>query len=187
MCALLGYLSEAEAINLTNKSKDEVDDLMAKQDEKDAQEAKDKEFNDASSKMNQIGNVSRQHSAAEDEDYLQTVFTQYATQGTDKRGKKTGVDVLTKEKAFDACQDIIMKWNDLPEQNAKKYLDQRYDKTWKKFDVNNQGFIDVTEAFQFVRQLMGTFTTLTSEVEQSAAQVDSNDAQTNELMSSLGL
>jgi hypothetical protein len=34
----------------------------------------DKEFNDANSKMNQIGNQSRLHSAAEDEDYLKTIF-----------------------------------------------------------------------------------------------------------------
>ena len=32
--------------------KDEVDDLLAKQDEKDAKEVADKEFNDANSKVN---------------------------------------------------------------------------------------------------------------------------------------
>ena len=57
--------------------------------------------------------------------------------------------------------DIIMKWNDLPEANAKKYLETKFDSTWEKVDVNGQGFIDVTEAFQFERQLMGTFTSLT--------------------------
>ena len=53
-----------------------------------------------------------------------------------------------------------MKWNDLPEPNAKKYLDDKFDKNWEKFDVLKQGFIDETEAFQFARQLMGTFTSL---------------------------
>ena len=53
---------------------DEVDDLLMKQDEKDAKEVSDKEFNDANSKVNQIGLVSRQHSAAEDEDYMNNVF-----------------------------------------------------------------------------------------------------------------
>ena len=28
------------------------------------------------------------------------------------------------------------KWNDLPEQNASKYLSDKFDKSWKKFDVN---------------------------------------------------
>ena len=33
--------------------------------------------------------------------------------------------------------DIIMKWNDLPEANAKKYLETKFDSTWEKTDVNN--------------------------------------------------
>ena len=61
--------------------------------------------------------------------------------------------------------DIIMKWNDLPEQNAQKYLNEKFDKTFKKFDVNGQGFIDTTEAYQFERQLMGTFSSLTDGID----------------------
>ena len=91
---------------------------------------------------------------------MNNVFNQYSVPGKDKRGHPTGVDLLTKDKAFEAAQDIIMKWNDLPQPNAKKYLDDKFDKNWEKFDVNHAGFIDTTEAFQFVRQLMGTFTSL---------------------------
>ena len=115
---------------------DEVDELLEKQDQKDAQEVAQKEFNDANSKMNQIGNTSRMHSAAEDEDYMKTVFDQYQIPGKDKHGNPSGIDILTKEKAYQASVDIIMKWNDLPEQNANKYLSDKFDKTWKKFDVN---------------------------------------------------
>lgn len=64
--------------------------------------------------MNQIGNVSRNHSQAEDDDYMKSVFDQYSVAGKDKRGQPTGVDVLTKDKAWSASEDIIMKWNDLP-------------------------------------------------------------------------
>ena len=149
LVAILALIGAAEGVYLRHKAyaSDEVDDLLAKQDEKDAQEVAQKEFNDAGSKMNQIGNVSRQHSAAEDEDYMKTVFDSYSVAGKDKRGNPTGVDILTKDKAFEASQDIIMKWNDLPQQNAKKYLDDKFDKTWSKFDVNSQGYIDTTEAF----------------------------------------
>lgn len=86
--------------------------------------------------MNQIGAVSKQHQAAEDEDYLKTVFDQYSMAGKDRNGDSTGVDILTKEKMYAASMDIIMKWNDLPEQNTRKYLEQKFDKTWAKFDVN---------------------------------------------------
>ena len=35
--------------------------------------------------------------------------------GKDSKGNPSGVDILTKEKAYEASLDIIMKWNDLPE------------------------------------------------------------------------
>ena len=72
---------------------------MAKQDQKDENDVTQKEFNDANSKMNQIGQNSRAHAAAEDEDYMKSVFDQYATPAKDKRGKDTGVDIITKDKA----------------------------------------------------------------------------------------
>ena len=126
--------------------------------------------------MNQIGNTSRMHQAAEDEDYMQSVFDQYQIPGKDKHGQPSGQDILVKEKAYDASMDIIMKWNDLPEQNARKYLNEKFDKTWKKFDVNIQGFIDTTEAYQFERQLMGTFTSLTDGMDTAAlGQVATSD------------
>ena len=78
-----------------------------------------------------------------------------------------------------------MKWNDLPQQNAKKYLDDRFDKTWAKFDVNKAGMIDTTEAFQFVRQLMGTFTSLTNEME--AEGVTEKDMEAAADFSGLGI
>ena len=66
---VLGLLGFAEAYRL--KLDDEVDDLLAKQDEKDAREVADKEFMDANSKMNQISNISKQHTNAEDDDFMQ--------------------------------------------------------------------------------------------------------------------
>ena len=130
---------------------------MEKQDAKDEQESAEKEFNDAGSKMNQIGANSKKHCGAEDDDYMQGVFEFYATDGKDKRGNPNGAKLLTKANALEASQDIIMKWNNLPEVNAKAYLDARFDKTWDKFDVLNKGIIDVSEATQFERSLMGTF------------------------------
>ena len=46
------------------------------------------------------------------------------------------MDILTKENAMQASKEIIMKWNDLPEQNAAKYLSDKFDAVWKKTDVN---------------------------------------------------
>tara|TARA_B110000285_G_C14746992_1_gene433423 strand:+ start:280 stop:441 length:162 start_codon:yes stop_codon:yes gene_type:complete len=53
---------------------------------------------------------------------MTSVFEGYAKPGTDKKGNPNGYDVLTKDSAWSASADIIEKWNDLPEANAKKYL-----------------------------------------------------------------
>ena len=71
-------LVNAHKINQRTLNRDEVDDLLLKQDQKDAKEVADKEFNDANSKMNQIGTVSKQHTTAEDDDYMKSVFDSYA-------------------------------------------------------------------------------------------------------------
>ena len=149
--ALIGLVTYTEAHKLRQGVADEVDDLLQKQDDKDAKEVADKEFSDANSKVNQIGQISRTHNAAEDEDFMKSIFDQYSQPGKDKRGNPSGIDMLTKEKAFEAAEEVIMKWNDLPQPNAKKYLDDKFDKNWTKFDVNNLGYIDATEAFQFTR------------------------------------
>ena len=40
------------------------------------------------------------HSAAEDEDYMKTVFEQYQIAGKDKYGSPSGIDILPKDKAY---------------------------------------------------------------------------------------
>ena len=40
------------------------------------------------------------HSAAEDEDYMKSVFEQYQIAGKDKHGSPSGIDILTKDKAY---------------------------------------------------------------------------------------
>ena len=72
--ALLGVLSQTEAHKLQQRTSDEVDDLLNKQDEQDAKEVADKEFNDANSKVNKIGQISRSHNTAEDEDFMKSIF-----------------------------------------------------------------------------------------------------------------
>ena len=110
---------------------------MEKQDAKDDNESAEKEFNDAGSKMNQIGAMSKKHSEAEDDDFMQGVFEQYSTDGRDKRGNENGTKFMTKASTRDASHDIIKQWNNLPEVSTEKYLNAKFDKTWDKFDVNN--------------------------------------------------
>ena len=39
---------------------------------------------------------------------------------------------VASDKAQEASMDIIMKWNDLPEANAKKYLETKFDSADRK-------------------------------------------------------
>ena len=88
-------LAGSSAHRLVASTRDEVDELLEKQDQKDAQEVAQKEFNDANSKMNQIGNVSRMHSSAEDEDYMKQVFDQYKIPGKDYTSLPVKYDYVT--------------------------------------------------------------------------------------------
>ena len=114
--AIASLLGQINSIKL--KISDEVDDIIERNDQNEQQESLKKEFDNAGSKMNQIGNVSKQHSTAEDEDYMKSVFDKYSKVGKDKRGNPNGMDILTKEGAREASLEIIMKWNELPEQNV---------------------------------------------------------------------
>ena len=53
--------------------------------------------------------------------------------------------------------------------------------------MNQQGFIDTTEAFQFERQLMGTFSSITDGIDQSQLDQVSNNIATDDLLNGLKL
>lgn len=53
--------------------------------------------------------------------------------------------------------------------------------------MNQQGFIDTTEAFQFERQLMGTFSSITDGIDQSQLDQVSNNMATDDLLNGLKL
>ena len=66
-----------------------------------------KEFNDAGSKMNQIGLMSKQHQNAEDEDYMQSVFESYHKEGKDKRGLGLCSDAYRLQRSHDLFSRVI--------------------------------------------------------------------------------
>ena len=77
-------------------------------------------------KLSQIGSISRQHCSAEDEDYLKSVFDTHSIPAKDSQGNATGVDILLKDNAYKASLEIINKWNDIGEPNARAYLDKYF-------------------------------------------------------------
>ena len=93
--------------------------------------------------------------AAMDDDYLKSVFHRYYTTKAGEFPK--GERFLTRENAWLASKEIVMKWDNKGEEDAEKYLQSKFDKAWYAADVNNLGKIRISEAYNFEKSLMGSF------------------------------
>ena len=110
--------------------------------------------------------VTRMHEPGDpamDDDYLHGVFHRHYTRyyGDEKERKKhpnaVGLKVLTKDNALLASKEVVMQWNHMNEAEAEKYLNKNFEKAWNYYDVNNDGHIRVSEAYNFEKSLIGSF------------------------------
>ena len=85
--------------------------------------------------------------AAEDDDFLQGLFTQYAING------KGGIKVITKDKAYLAAQKCVAKWKNLKGEELNNYLKENFSGAWEEHDIHKKNKIDVTEAYQMLKDL----------------------------------
>ena len=86
---------------------------------------------------------------------MNNIFSHYAVEVTNAAGKKTGQKVLYKEGAQKACAEILLVTKQVSEAKMEAYIAQFFPRTWAKFDLNNQGEIDITESHTFFRSLLG--------------------------------
>ena len=93
--------------------------------------------------------------AAMDDDYLKSVFHRYYTTKAGEFPK--GERFLTKENAWLASKEIVMKWNNIGAEQAEEYLNQKFERAWYAADVNNLGKIRIPEAYNFEKSIMGSF------------------------------
>ena len=91
------------------------------------------------------------HISGEDDQYLTKVFRQYSQLGEDKAGDANGKRVLTKFNAERAAREVCKKWKGMTSEEAIKYVDDKLDGTWHNFDTNGANFIDVRDAFFWMR------------------------------------
>ena len=49
---------------------------------------------------------------------------------------------------------MVKKWKGLSSEQAIKYVDDKLDGTWHNFDTNGADFIDVRDAFFWMRQIV---------------------------------
>ena len=92
---------------------------------------------------------------ADEDDVMNNIFGHYSVEITNAAGSKTGEKVLYKESAEKAAAEILLVSKQISEAKMEQYMSEFFPRTWAKFDVNNQGEIDITESHTFMRSLMG--------------------------------
>jgi hypothetical protein len=92
---------------------------------------------------------------ADEDDVMNNIFNHYAVETTNAAGQKTGKKVLYKEGCQKACAEIMLVTKQLSEAKMETYMGEFFPRTWARFDLNNQGEIDVTESHTFMRSLLG--------------------------------
>jgi hypothetical protein len=75
--------------------------------------------------------------------------------GRDSTNNKTSQLFLAKDKARRAGEIILEGAHKLSQQEVPAWMEKHFEKTWKKYDQNNEGYLRYEEAPTFMRALMG--------------------------------
>ena len=89
----------------------------------------------------------REQHAAEDDEFINTMLEQYQESG------KKGAKIITKAKAKIAAGKCIEKWRGLKGEQNKNYLNSNFDDVWSQHDVQGKNTIEVSEAYQFLKEI----------------------------------
>ena len=89
----------------------------------------------------------RELHAADDDDYLQSLFEKYAKEG------KGGVMMITKDKAYIAAGKALEHWMGIKGDENSQYLKDNFQTIWDEHDVHHKNKIDVTEAYQMLKEI----------------------------------
>lgn len=92
---------------------------------------------------------------ADEDDVYNNIFNHYAVPIKNAAGIPTGQKVLYKDGCEKACAEILLVTKQVSEAKMESYMSEFFPRTWAKFDVNNAGEIDITEAHTFMRSLLG--------------------------------
>jgi len=92
---------------------------------------------------------------ADEDDVMNNIFGHYAVEVTNAAGQKTGQKVLYKDACQKACAEVLLVTKQVSEAKMEAYMAEFFPRTWAKFDINNQGEIDITESHTFMRSLLG--------------------------------
>lgn len=92
---------------------------------------------------------------ADEDEIMDKVFSKYSQEGTDHNGVKNGQRILMKTTAPKAAGVILEATHKLKSNQVPGYIKANFEKSWNKFDINQDGFIKAEETHTFMRSLMG--------------------------------
>ena len=85
-----------------------------------------------------------------DDRLMHSMYNQYATEGQ-KDGKPDGNFWLTRADAKRAAEEVVGTHLHLKGDAAKSYLKTEFERLWTRFDVNEEGKIEIDRAPVFLR------------------------------------
>ena len=92
---------------------------------------------------------------ADEDEIMDKVFSKYSIEGKDHNGVKNGEKILMKQTAPKAAGVILEATHKLKGKQVPGYIKANFEKTWNRFDINQDGFIKAEETHTFMRSLMG--------------------------------
>ena len=92
---------------------------------------------------------------ADEDEIMDKVFSKYSTEGKDDTGTPDGSRILMKATAPKAAGVILEATHKLKGKEVPGYIKANFEKTWSRFDINQDGFIRAEETHTFMRSLMG--------------------------------
>ena len=90
-----------------------------------------------------------------DDQLMKSMYENYATEGKAGNGQPNGHFWLTKEDALRASDEVVGTHLKLEGAKKKAFLDENFPHVWARFDVNEEGKVEIDRMPQFLRQICG--------------------------------
>ena len=90
-----------------------------------------------------------------DDTLMKSMYSTYAIEGEDKDGLPTGRFWVTKDSAKKACDEVVDTHLRLHGKEKTEYLEAQFPALWTRFDVNEEGRIEIDRMPQLLRSICG--------------------------------
>ena len=95
------------------------------------------------------------YNGADEDEIMDSIFSQYSKEGRTPSGHKTGQKLLMKDDAKLAAGTILEAAHKLEPKDVPAYLEANFESTWNHFDQNHEGWIRYEETHTFQRFIQG--------------------------------